>query len=145
MFTSRILSSGHEVAILRRQVKRPVYRMRDRALLSAASRMLPRERWSAFLVRPERLLRWHRRLVARTWTRPHRRPGRPSLDPEVRRLILRLAKENPRWGYMRIKGELQGLGVRVSATTIAMLLRSHGIGPAPRRGPTGSQFLKAQA
>jgi hypothetical protein len=135
----------HEVAILRRQVKRPVYRMRDRALLSAASRMLPRERWSAFLVRPERLLRWHRRLVARTWTRPHRRPGRPSLDPEVRRLILRMAKENPRWGYMRIKGELQGLGVRVSATTIAMLLRSHGIGPAPRRGPTWSQFLKAQA
>ena len=135
----------HEVAILRRQVKRPVYRMHDRALLAAASRILPRERWSAFLVRPETLVRWHRRLVARKWTRPHRRPGRPSLDPEIRRLILRLAKENPRWGYMRIKGELQGLGIRVSATAIAMLLRAHGIGPAPRRGPTWRQFLKAQA
>ena len=119
--------------------------MRDRALLAAASRMLPRERWSAFLVRPETLLRWHRRLVARKWARPHRRPGRPSLDPGIKALILRLARENPRWGYVRIKGELQGLGIRVSATTIAMLLRSHGIGPAPRRGPTWSQFLKAQA
>src|SRR5674476_506380 len=135
----------HQVAILRRQVKRPVYRMRDRALLAAASRMLPRERWNAFLVRPETLLRWHRRLVARKWTRRHRRPGRPALEPEVRRLILRMAKENPRWGYMRIKGELHKLGIHVSATAIAMLLRSHGIEPAPRRGPTWSQFLKAQA
>ena len=135
----------HEVAILRRQVKRPVYRMTDRLLLAAASRILPRERWSAFLVRPETLLRWHKRLVAHKWTRPHRRPGRPALDPEIRRLIVRLAKENPRWGYMRIKGELQGLGIRVSATTIAMLPRSHGSGPAPRRGPTWSQFLRAQA
>jgi transposase InsO family protein len=135
----------HQVAILRRQVKRPVYRMRDRALLAAASRVLPRERWSAFLVRPETLLCWHRRLVAGKWTRAHRRPGRPSLDPEIKRLILRMAKQNPRWGYMRIKGEIQKLGTRVSATTIAMLLRAHGIGPAPRRGPTWSQFLRAQA
>jgi putative transposase len=87
----------HQVMILRRQVKRPVYRMGDRALLAAASRVLPRERWSVFLVRPETIMRWHRRLVARKWTRPHRRPGRPALDPEIRRLILRLAKENPRW------------------------------------------------
>src|SRR5665648_275200 len=135
----------HEVMILRRQVKRPIFRMRDRALLAAASRMLPRERWNAFLVHPETIMRWHRRLVARKWTRPHRRPGRPALDPRVKRLILRLARENSRWGYMRIKGELQGLGIRVSATAIAMLLRSHGIEPAPRRGPTWSQFLKAQA
>src|SRR5450830_230417 len=135
----------HEVMILRRQVKRPVYRMRDRALLAAASRMLPRERWNAFLVHPETIMRWHRRLVAHKWTRPHRRRGRPALEPEVRRLILRMAKENPRWGYMRIKGELQGLGICVSASAIAMLLRRHGIGPAPRRGPTWSQFLKAQA
>jgi putative transposase len=119
--------------------------MRDRALLAAASRILPRERWSAFLLRPETLLRWHKRLVAHNWTRPHRRPGRPALDPEIGRLIVRLAKENPRWGYLRIKGELQGLGIRVSASTIAMLLRSHGIAPAPRRGPTWSQFLRAQA
>ena len=135
----------HQVTILRRQVKRPVYSHCDRALLAAASRLLPRNRWNAFLVRPETLLAWHRGLVARKWTRWHRPPGRPAIDPEVRRLILRMAKENPRWGYMRIKGELQGLGIRVSATTIAVMLRSHGIGPAPRRGPTWSQFLKAQA
>ncbi len=135
----------HQVAILRRQVKRPLYRVRDRALLAAASRMLPRERWSAFLVHSETLLRWHRRLLAGKWTKPHRCPGRPSLDPETKALILRLARENPRWGYLRIKGELQKLGLRVSATTIAMLLRRSGSGPAPRRGPTWSEFLKVQA
>jgi len=121
----------HQVAILRRQVKRAVYSRRDRALLAAASRILPRNRWNTFLVRPETLLRWHKGLVARKWTRPHRRPGRPAIDPEVRRLILLMAKENSRWGYMRIKGELQKLGIRVSATAIGMLLRRHGIGPAP--------------
>ena len=140
-----ILVLRHEVAILRRQVKRPVYRMTDRALLAAASRILPRERWSAFLVRPETIMRWHRRLVAGKWTRTHRRPGRPSLDPKIQALILRLARENPRWGHVRIKGELQKLGICVSATAIATLLRRHGIGPAPRRGPTWRQFTKAQA
>ena len=135
----------HQVTILRRQVKRPVYSGRDRALLAAASRVLPRNRWNTFLVRPETLLRWHKGLVVRKWTRPHRPPGRPAIDPEVRRLILRMAKENPRWGYMRIKGECQKLGIGVSATAIAALLRRSGIGPAPRRGLTWSQFLKAQA
>ena len=92
-----ILVLRHELGVLRRQVKRPVYRSRDRALLAAASRILPRERWGAFLVRPETLLRWQRSLVARKWTRPHRPPGRPAIDPEVRRLILSMARENP-WG-----------------------------------------------
>jgi hypothetical protein len=96
-----------------------------------------------FLVRPETLLRWHRQLVRRKWTRPHRPPGRPALHPEVRELILRLARENPRWGYQRIRGELLKLGIRVSATTIATLLRRRG--PAPRRGPTWSEFLRSQA
>ena len=140
-----ILVLRHEMAILRRQVRRPVYRTRDRALLAAASRILPRERWSAFLVRPETIMRWHRLLVARKWTRTHRRPGRPGLDPEIEALVLRLAKENPRWGYMRIKGECQKLGIAVSATAIAMLLRRHRVDPAPRRGPSWRQFLKAQA
>jgi putative transposase len=135
----------HQVAILRRQVKRPAYRMSDCALLAAASLFLPRERWNALLVRPETVLRWHRWLVARKWTRTQRRPGRPGLDPAVQALIIRLAKENPRWDYMRIKGECQNLGVRVSATAIATLLRRHNIGPAPRRGPTWSEFLRAQA
>jgi putative transposase len=94
----------HQVAILRRQVKRPIYRASDKAFLAAVSRVLRREAWSAFVVRPETLLRWHRQLVRRKWTRPHRPPGRPSLHPEVRELILRLARENPRWGYQRIRG-----------------------------------------
>jgi len=93
------------------------------ALLAAASRILPKEHWGAFLVRPETLLRWHRSLVARKWTRPHRPPGRPAIDPKVCKLILQMARENPRWGYLRIKGELGKLGIRASATSIAMLLR----------------------
>jgi putative transposase len=140
-----ILVLRHQLEVLRRQVKRPVYRHRDRALLGAASRILPRDRWDAFLVRPETLLRWHRSLVARKWTWAHRPPGRPAIDPEVRKLILQMASENPRWGYLRIKGELAKLGLRVSATSIATLLRRARIGPAPRRGPTWRQFLKAQA
>jgi putative transposase len=135
----------HQVAILRRQVKRPIYRASDKAFLAAASRLLRREAWSAFLVRPETLLRWHRQLVRRKWTTRHRPPGRPALDPEVRELIIRLGRENPRWGYLRIRGELLKLGVRVSATTIATLLRRHGLGPAPRPGPTWREFLRAQA
>jgi putative transposase len=135
----------HQLAVLQRQVKRPVFRPIDRAFMAAASRVLARDRWRSFLVRPETLLRWHRRLVARKWTRPHRPPGRPALDPEVRDLILRLARENPRWGYQRIRGELLKLGIRVSATTVAILLRRHGLGPAPRRGPTWGEFLRQQA
>jgi putative transposase len=87
----------HQIAILRRQVKRPIYRTPDRAFLAAASRLLPGEARGSFLVRPETLLRWHRRLVATKWTKPHCPPGRPALDPEVRQLILRLGRANPRW------------------------------------------------
>lgn len=135
----------HQLAVLRRQVKRPVFQPADRAFMAAASQILSRKRWRSFLVRPETLLRWHRKLVARKWTRPHRPPGRPALDPEVRDLILRLARENARWGYQRIRGELLKLGIRVSATTVATLLRRHGVGPAPRRGPTWGEFLRQQA
>src|SRR2546426_4150134 len=106
----------HQLAILRRQVKRPVYRPRDRAFLAALSRVLPATSWSVFLVRPETLLRWHRRLVARKWTPRHRPPGRPAIDPEVVALVPRMARENPRWGYTRIRGELASLGIRISAT-----------------------------
>jgi transposase InsO family protein len=135
----------HQLAILRRQAKRPVYRRTDRAFLAAASRLLPKERWRSFMVRPETLLRWHRKLVTRKWTRPHRRPGRPAINPETTKLVLRLARENPRWGYRRIQGELLGLGISLSATSIATILRRAGLCPAPRRGPTWSQFLRTQA
>jgi putative transposase len=122
-----------------------VYRRTDRAFLGAASRLLPREIWRSFIVRPETLVRWHRELVARKWTKPHRRPGRPAIDPGIRNLVLRLARENPRWGYRRIQGELLGLGIRLSATSIALILRRAGLSPAPRRGPTWAQFLRSQA
>jgi transposase len=115
--------------------------------MAAASRILPRERWISFIVTPQTILRWHRELVRRKWTYGRRgNPGRPPIDAEVRELILRLARETPRWGAVRVQGELRKLGIRVGATTIRMLLRKAGLGPAPRRtGPTWSEFLKAQA
>ncbi len=98
------------------------------------------------MVTPDTLVRWHRRLLAGAWTYPHRRPGRPPLDEQLQQLIVRLARENPRWGYQRIKGELLGLDVRVSATAIRTVLRRHGIDPAPRRaGSTWRAFLRQQA
>ena len=96
-----ILVLRHQLAVLRRQGPRPRFEPDDRALLAALSRVLPRARWSCFLVRPETLLRWHRRLVAGTWTYLHHRPGRPALDHDAQQLIVRLARENPRWGYQR--------------------------------------------
>jgi putative transposase len=90
-----ILVLHHQLTVLRRQVPRPKLQPADRALLAAVSRVLPRPRWSCFLVKPETLLGWHRRLVAGAWTYPHRQTGRPPLDQEVQQLIVRLAKENP--------------------------------------------------
>jgi putative transposase len=141
-----ILVLRHQLAVLRRQAPRPRLEPADRALLAAVSRVLPRASWSCFFVTPETLLRWHRRLVAGAWTYPHRGAGRPSLAEDVQQLIVRLASENPRWGYQRIKGELQHLGVRVSASAIRSTLRRHGLNPAPRRaGGTWRAFLRQQA
>jgi len=123
----------HQRAILRREGTRPRFAPRDRLVLAALSRLLPRRSWRAFLVRPETLLRWHRWLVARHWTYPHRRPGRPPIDVHVRELILRLARENKSWGYLRIVGELRMLGIDVSATLVRNVLRAAGVPPAPKR------------
>jgi putative transposase len=101
-----ILVLRQQLTVLRRQVPRPRFEPADRALLAAVSRMPPRSGWWCFLVKPETLLRWHRRLVAGAWTYPHRQTGRPPLDQETQQLIVRLARENPRWGYQRIQGEL---------------------------------------
>jgi putative transposase len=107
--------------------------------------MLPRVRWASFLVTPSTLLRWHRRLVANHWTYA-RPPGRPPISREIRALIVRLARENPRWGYQRIVGELKGLGIAVSATTVRKVLREQQLGPASTRGgPSWREFLRAQA
>ncbi|HYT84106.1 MAG TPA: hypothetical protein VEK86_11665, partial [Gemmatimonadales bacterium] len=105
----------HELSILRRQPRRQQLREADRLFLAALSRAMPRRAWSAFSVSPRTLLRWHQRLVARRWTYPHRRPGRPPVHREVEALVVRLAQENTAWGYRRIVGELRGLGFSVSA------------------------------
>ncbi len=136
----------HQVKVLRRTVRRPELRDRDRAFLAAASRVLSREPWGSFMVTPQTLLRWHRQLVRRKWSYHRRCPGRPPLDSETVDLITRLGRENPRWGCVRIQGELHKLGIRVGASSIRRVLRRGGLGPAPRRmGPTWSQFLRAQA
>lgn len=136
----------HELAILRRQVARPELSDADRVFLTAASRLLSRRRWSSFVITPETLLRWHRRLVARRWTYPQRGPGRPPIAPDVVALILRLARENSRWGYLRIQGELRGLGIRISATTVRRVLARAGLDPSGRRfGQSWRSFLRSQA
>jgi putative transposase len=136
----------HQLQLLERQVARPQLRPADRALLAAFSRMLPRRAWAPFFVTPATLLRWHRELVARRWTYPHRRPGRPETPVGVRELVLRLARENPGWGYRRIQGELVGLGVRIAASTVWTILREAGVEPAPRRLESSwREFLRRQA
>jgi transposase InsO family protein len=115
-------------------------------LLAALSRSLPRAAWARFPVKPETLLRWHRQLVARRWTYSHRAPGRPPLDSSLRALILRLGHENPHWGYRRIVGELKGLGISVSATSVRKVLLAEGFLPAPERGYSSwRMFLRTQA
>jgi putative transposase len=138
----------HEVRLLKRQLHGRVrYRPADRAILAALSRLLPRWRWRCFLVTPETPAALAPGALAsqveamaspaRSWTSPTR--------DEIVELIVSLGRENRRWGCVRIQGELRGLGVRVSASSIRRVLRSHGLGPAPRGGPTWKQFLTAQA
>jgi putative transposase len=141
-----ILVLRHEVTVLRRNNPRPTMSWLDRALLSALSRLLPTRLRQLRLVSPRTLLRWHAHLVARRWTYPRRRPGRPPTPQPIRALVLRMARENPTWGYRRIQGELVGLGHPIAASTVWTILRAAGLDPAPRRsGPTWRQFLSAQA
>ena len=136
----------HELAVLRRQLSRPVLWPADRALLAAASGLLPGARWRSFFVTPEALLAWHRRLVVQHWRYRGRRPGHPKVSREVRELVLRLARENPRWGYQRIAGELRGLGVRISPTSVGRILAAAGVGPAGARdGLSWREFIRGQA
>jgi putative transposase len=140
---AEVLVLRHQLAVLRRQVARPRFSWSDRALVATLAKLVPRERWAAFLVTPETILRWHRALVRRRWTYPHRGPGRPPVPDETVELIVRLARENPRWDYLRIVGELKKLGILVSKGSV---LRRRGLRPAPRRsGPTWVEFLRSQA
>jgi putative transposase len=132
---AEILVLRQEVAVPRRQVARPHPTWLDRAILAALTRVLSKQRRSQRLVTPNTLLRWHRALVNRHRTKPYRPPDRPSTSPELRRLIFRMAAENPTWGYRRIHGELVQLGYRVAPSTVWLLPERAGIDPAPpRRG-----------
>jgi putative transposase len=145
---AEILALRHQILVLQRQVARPAFTDRDRVVLGVLSRVLDRaRRGEVFLiVQPETVLGWHRRLVARHWTHPVRRPGRPSTARELRHRVLRLDRENPNWGYRRIHGELVQLGHKVGASTVWKILVDAGREPAPARtGPSWSEFIRTQA
>ena len=136
----------HEVAVLRRQVYRPALQPADRAVLSGLARMLPRRRLGRFFVQAATLLRWHRDLVAEHWTNSRSQPGRPGIPTGTTTLAVRLAKENPDWGYRRIHGELATIGIVIAPSSVWATLKRHGIDPSPRRsGPAWAEFLAAQA
>jgi putative transposase len=144
---AELLMLRHEVQVLRRQVTRPKIDWADRAVLTGLARLLPRPAWQGLFVQPATLLRWHRDLVRRRWTYPHRR-GRPGISSEIRTLVLRLARENLTWGYRRIHGELCRLGYkdRIGASTVWAILHRAGVAPAPTRSAVSwRQFLRAQA
>ena len=145
---AELLVLRHENAVLRRHAGRIRYEPADRVWFAALASLLPRRRWTdIFPVTPATLLAWHRKLAASKYdTSKRRKPGRPPTVPSIARLVVRLAKENPLWGYRRIHGELTKLGVTVAPSTVWEILRAAGIDPAPRRsGPTWRQFLAAQA
>jgi transposase len=148
--TAEILLLRHQVTVLQRhQTCRPKLNWADRALLATVLGVIPKARRQRLrlLITPETIVRWRRDILQRRWAaRSMRgRPGRPATRRNIKALILRLARENPGWGYRRIHGELAGLGVKVAASTVWEILKASGIDPARRTGPTWSQFLRSQA
>ena len=149
--TAEILILRHQLTVLQRhQACRPKLTWADRALLATLASVIPRARRRGLrlLVTPDTILRWHRDIIRRRWAARSMRgkTGRPATRQNIQALVLRLARENPGWGYRRIHGELAGLGVKVAASTVWEILKKAGIDPAPRRtGPTWSQFLRSQA
>jgi transposase len=147
-----ILALRHQITVLERQLgrTRPRFSPADRAFLAALLHRLPRDVLARFrlLIRPDTVLRWHRDLLVRRHaarSRP-RRPGRPRTARSIRLLVLRLARENPGWGYRRIHGELLVLGIKVAASTVWEILQQAGIDPAPERiTATWASFLRSQA
>jgi putative transposase len=141
-----IMVLRHQLTVLQRQIGRPRLSWADRALISALARLLPRTHRLGMLITPGTLLRWHADLVKRRWTYKRRQQGRPPTRPTLRDVVLRMAGENPAWGYRRIAGELAKLGRAIAPATVWGILKKAGVDPAPRRsGPTWSEFLQAQA
>ncbi len=147
---AEILALRHQVRVLQRQVKQPRFTPTDRAVLAVLTKALDRKRLAEILliVKPETVLGWHRRLISRRWTYPHKTPraGRRPTPAELRQLVLRLDSENPTRGYRRIHGELRRLGHRIAASTVWKILRTAGRKPTPNRtGPSWSEFIASQA
>ncbi|MEO6085638.1 MAG: hypothetical protein ABIQ18_21210 [Umezawaea sp.] len=146
---AELLVLRHENAILRRQLTGPIrYEPADRFWFAALSGLVDRRYWlKIFPVTPGTLLAWHRRFIARKWDyTAHRRTGRPPTRATIKTLVVRLARDNPRWGHRRIHGELVRLGHRIAPSTVWQILHDEGIDPAPlRSGPTWREFLTAQA
>ncbi len=141
-----ILVLRHQLAVLQRRTGRPKMSWTDRTLIAALTRLLPTPRRLGLLVTPATILRWHRQLVTHHWTTTPSPPGRPATPADLHALVLRLAMENPGWGYRRIHGELAGLGYQIGASTVWTILHNAGIDPSPRRaGPSWTEFLRAQA
>src|SRR5664279_5347672 len=149
--SAEILLLRHQLTVLQRQTPaRPKMTWADRALIAALLELIPRRRHASLrlIITPETVLRWRRDVLRRRWAAKsqHKRPGRPATHHNIIRLVVRLARENPGWGYRRIHGELAGLGIRVAPSTVWEILTNAGLPPAPRRGgPTWAQFLHAQA
>jgi transposase InsO family protein len=136
-----------ENRVLKEQVKGRRLRLTDdqRRRLAAKGRRLGRRvlRQVATIVTPDTILRWHRQLIARKWTFEPKRPGRPGIRKDLSALIVRMATENPGWGYTRIQGALKNLGHGLARSTVAKVLKAHGIPPAPDRPSSWRTFLRA--
>jgi putative transposase len=144
---AELLLLRHQLRVVRRQVKKPRLEPADRAIMAALSRFVSRAALTGILVQPETVLGWHRELMRRKWAAfgQLRGPGRPPLSDEVIALILRVVKENPKWGCVRIHGELLKVGHRVSITAIRNLLRKRRVRGSPERsGLSWKAFLKAR-
>ncbi|MCP4967512.1 MAG: hypothetical protein GY926_20045, partial [bacterium] len=138
-----IIVLRHQLCVLNRQDTRPALNDDDRSVLGVIAQALPRQLRAGWLVTPDTLLRWHRRRIAKHWTQPAQQPGRPSTHTKIRRLIIKMATDNPTGGYHRIHGELNGLGHNIVASTIWRILKDQGIDPAPSRtNVTWTQFLR---
>ena len=148
--TAEILILRHLAVLQRHQPRRPKLNWADQALLATLLSVIPEARRQGLrlLVTPETIVRWHRDIVRRRQAArsTHGNTGRPATRRNIQALVLRLARQNPKWGYRRIHGELAGPGVTVAAPAVWEILKTHGIGPAPRRtGPAWWQFLRSQA